>query len=96
MRVITYEQIKEINRLYAELKTYAAVSRAMGIAPSTVKKYVKANYEVPDESGFQRFDRPLPEQFNVEIFLADDWGKLCELTREEKKAVEDLWKELYA
>ena len=95
MRVITYEQIKEINRLYAELKTYAAVSRAMGIAPSTVKKYVKDGTSALDESTFERFDRPLPD-FDPSIFRVEDWGKLCELTRDEKKAIEGLWKELYA
>lgn len=93
MKVITQIEIKEINRLYAEKGTYAAVARIMGIAPSTVKKYVIKDYKIIDESTFIRFDRPLPE-FNPEIFRIKDWSPLCELSTEETDEIRDLWKEL--
>lgn len=93
MRVITQKDIQEINKLYAELKTYAAVSRKTGFSPATVKKYVIKDYVPVDEEAAIRFNRPLPE-FNPEIFRVDDWGKLCELSEEEVKEIKELWKEI--
>jgi hypothetical protein len=93
MTVITQKEIKEINRLYLQLKTYAAVSRATGFSPATVKKYIIKDYSEPDESKFIRFDKPLPE-FDSSIFQGDDWGALCVLSPEEEKEIIELWKEL--
>lgn len=93
MKVITQKDVKEMNRLYAELKTYAAVSRATGFSPATVKKYIKADYQILDESTFKRFDRPLPE-FDSTPFRGDDWGHLCLLSTEEEQEIRELWKEL--
>ena len=93
MKVITQKEIKEINRLYAELKTYAAVSRATGFSPATVKKYIIKDYTPTDETTFIRFDHPLPE-FDSTIFRGDDWGDLCLLSPEEEQEIRELWKEL--
>lgn len=93
MKVVTNEDVKEINRLYIELKTYAAVARKTGFSPATVKKYVIPNYQIVDESSFIRFDRPLPE-FDRKPFRIDDWGDLCVLSDDEIKLVKELWKEL--
>ena len=93
MRVITYEDKKEINRLYKELGTYAAFSRKMGISPSTVKKYVIDGFEEVEEDKIERFDRPLPE-FDPSIFRVKNWNKLCELTDEEVAQVMKIWEEI--
>ena len=93
MRVVKESDIKEMNRLYLELKTYAGVARVTGFSPSTVKKYIKKDFEVVDESKVKRFDRPLPE-FDSTIFRVDDWGPLCELSKEEIKEIRELWKEI--
>lgn len=93
MRVITNADIKEINRLYAELKTYAAVSRATGFSPSTVKKYVITDYKPVEEKNIIHFNRPLPE-FDSSIFRINDWGTLCELSEEESEEIKILWNEL--
>ena len=93
MKIITQNDIREINRLYLELKTYAAVSRATGFSPATVKKYIIQDYNVPDESNFIRFNRPLPE-FDSAMFRGNDWGALCMLSPEEEQEIRDLWKEL--
>lgn len=93
MTVITQKEIKEINRLYAELKTYAAVSRATGFSPATVKKYVIKDWKEPEEASIIRFDRPLPE-FDSTPFRCDDWGPLCLLSPEEEKEIRELWKEM--
>ncbi len=93
MTVITQKEIREINRLYAELKTYAAVARATGFSPATVKKYVIKDWKDVDESKFIRFDQPLPE-FDSSIFRGDDWGDLCLLSPEEEQEIYKLWEEL--
>lgn len=93
MRVVTQADIKEFNRLYLELKTYAAVARKTGFSPSTVKKYIVSNYEEPKEENFIRFEGPLPE-FDSTIFRKDDWGDLCVLSEEEQEEVRQLWKEI--
>lgn len=93
MRFVTQNDIKEINRLYAELGTYAATARATGFSPATVKKYVIPGYEIVEEENIIRFDRPLPE-FDPTPFRTEDWGKMCVLSPEEIDEVEELWKEL--
>ena len=40
-RRVTPQEIVEINRLYAELGSYAAVGREIGRSGSTVARYVK-------------------------------------------------------
>lgn len=40
-RRVTPQEIVEINRLYAELGSYAAVGRKIGRSGSTVARYVK-------------------------------------------------------
>ena len=42
--VVTQEMVKEINELYLQIGTYAGVARKIGIAPTTVKKYVVPHY----------------------------------------------------
>ena len=95
MRYVTQDDIKKINELYLQLKTYAAVSRATGFAPSTIKKYVISNYEVIEEKNIKRVKGPLPDVFSFQkIFLKDDWADLCSLTKEEYEEIKELWKEL--
>lgn len=93
MRVVTNKDIQEMNRLYVELKTYAAVARKTGFSPATVKKYIIPGFKPVDESSFIRFDRPLPE-FDSTMFRIDDWGPLCELSQNEIDAVRVLWSEI--
>lgn len=93
MRKVTQEDIKTINKLYAELKSYAAVSRVVGFAPSTVKKYVVQDYVVVDESKIERFNKPLPD-LNTRPFLKEDWGDLCVITEEEFAEIRNLWEEM--
>lgn len=93
MRVITQKDIQEINRLYAELKTYAAVARKTGFSPATVKKYVIKDYVPVNEENIKRFEGPLPD-FDSSIFRVDDWGALCVLNKEEVNEIKELWKEI--
>lgn len=93
MKVITYEDVKEINRLYLELGTYAAVARKTGFAPSTVKKYVKSDFVPIEQKNIKKFEGPLPE-FDSSIFRAEDWHDLCSLSEEEIEGITQLWEEL--
>ena len=49
MARLTQEEIKKINELYLQYKTYAAVARELKRAPSTIKKYVDPNYQSEEE-----------------------------------------------
>lgn len=93
MKVITQNDIKKINKLYCELKTYAAVSRATGFSPATVKKYIINGYTPVDEEKIKRFNEPLPD-FDSTIFRKKDWGDLCTMTDGEFKEIMELWEEL--
>lgn len=93
MKIVTNKDVQEMNRLYAELKTYAAVARKTGFSPATVKKYIIPNFTVVNEEDIVRFDRPLPE-FAPEPFRVNDWGPLCVLSDEEVDEVEKLWNEI--
>lgn len=93
MKVVTNKDIQEINRLYLELKTYAAVARKTGFSPATIKKYIITDFKPVEEKDIIRFDRPLPE-FDSTIFRTKDWGPLCELSKEEIEEIKLLWNEL--
>ena len=99
MAKITYEDIKNINELYANLKTYAAVSRATGFSPATVKKYVQKDY-IPIKDRAENTN-PAPEiDLNcitaqvLNLFRCDDWKDLCVLSEEEYEDIKSLWKEM--
>lgn len=93
MRLVTNEDIKTMNRLYLELKTYAAVARQTGFSPSTVKKYIISDYKPIEEKTIKRFEEPLPE-FDSSMFRSDDWGDLCILSDDEVKEIRELWEEI--
>ena len=42
---VSQDEIIKMNELYLEYKTFAAVAREVGRAPSTVKKYIDPNYK---------------------------------------------------
>lgn len=85
--VIDQNKIKEINILYIKYKTYAAVARELGIAASTVKKYIIPNFTL-DVSKIE-FNSPIPEPKRIEYS-----EKICDLTEEEFEEVKELWKEM--
>ena len=95
MKYVTQDDIKKINELYLQLKTYAAVSRATGFAPSTVKKYVIPNYQKVEEKNIIKVTGPLPDLESYrEKFYKKDWRELCVLSVEEHEEIKELWKEL--
>ena len=68
-RKVTEEDKILINELYIKLKTYAAVARETGFSPTTVKKYIIANY-IPKEQIQQNvFNIEIPT--NIEYDISD-------------------------
>lgn len=91
---ITNEQILEMNRQYLKLKTYAATARAVGISPSTVKKYIIPNFVDPDNIIIQHFCGELPQP-PIDLFVDNNtWGELLLLSEKEKEDIKLLWKEM--
>lgn len=95
--VITAAQKKEINELYAEIGTYAGVARQMGISPTTVKRYVIPNYTPEKDVARVSCDidkcRRIIELSHLTKEDFENKNILC-LTDDEKKDIEELWKEL--
>ena len=94
MKIITQEDKKKINKLYLELGTYAAVARATGFSPGTVKKYIIPGYTYVEESTIKRYDREDLPDLDPTMFRDVDWGDLCVLSEEERREIKELWKEL--
>ncbi len=93
MKLVTQDVIRQMNDLYLELGTYAAVARKTGFSPATVKKYIKPDYVKPEDRHYLRFEGPLPE-FDFKMFRGKDWGALCVLSDAEVDEIRELWKEL--
>ena len=94
--VVTQEMVKEINELYLQIGTYAGVARKIGIAPTTVKKYVVPHYIAESTIQKKVFDKnKVSKDINFSSFMnKEDWGDLCILSEQEKEEVKELWKEL--
>lgn len=89
------EDIQQINELYYKYKTYAEVARQTGFAPSTVKKYVDPNWQPLNEIEVVKFTKDDLPDFTTDIFRGvKNFGDLCVLSEEERKEIEELWKEL--
>lgn len=90
---ITDEQKLEMNILYIKYGTYAAVAREMGVAPTTVKKYIVPNFEVPQVEDMEKFDLSSLPPFDPKAFENIDWNN-CVIFGEEFKEIQELWKEI--
>lgn len=94
MKIITQEDIKEINRQYKKLGTYAATARATGFSPGTIKKYIIPDFEEVEEKNIVRYNRENLPEFEPERFRNVDWGSLCVLSQDELEEIYSLWKEI--
>ena len=89
---VTKDDVIKINELYLKHKTYAAVARETGFAPSTVKKYVDPNFTLPKKE-IKKFDKSLPT-VDFSIFRKPDWKDFLTLTAQEFDELHELWEEL--
>lgn len=102
-RRVSSEDIIEMNELYLKLGTYAAVARATGFSPSTVKKYIKSDYIAADTRKLIKFDKEIADLDGeskeakdiIDLFGYKSWDLLGKLSPEEEKEIEELWKEMY-
>ena len=89
---VTNADIIQINELYLKMKTYAAVARETGFAPSTVKKYVISDYIAAENINEIKFNE---EIIPIELIkFSGDWNNFLKLSDEEKKEIEELKKEI--
>lgn len=98
MAKVTQSDIKIINDLYYELKTYAAVARKTGFGASTVKKYVIPNYVPTSEEDYKHFyvdDLPSDfEKIEEQFKNIENYGDLFVMSDEELDEIKELWKEI--
>lgn len=95
-RKVTTDDIKQFNKLYYELQSYAEVARRTGWSASTVSKYVDKEYQPIVIADIKRFnlETDMPE-FSTEMFEGiENWGELCIMTEKEEAGIKELWKEL--
>ena len=94
--VVTQEMTKEINELYLQIGTYAGVARKIGIAPTTVKKYIIPGYTSEKKIKKIIFDKSkLSEEIDYSLFKNKaSWGDLCVLSDDERKEIKEIWMEL--
>lgn len=90
---ITEDQKLQMNILYLKHRTYAGVAREMGVAPTTVKKYIVQGFELPESDNIKRFDASQLPQFDTAAFENIDWGN-CVIFGEEFAEIKELWKEI--
>lgn len=97
---VTHKDIVLFNELYLKLKTYAAVARETGFSASTVSKYIDHNYKSIEEKSQLRilFDQTIlplsPEQIKNFKAIKGHWGLTCELSKEEREELEQLYAEV--
>jgi hypothetical protein len=90
---ITEEQKLQMNILYKKYGTYAAVAREIGCAPTTVKRYIIPNFEVPQTDNLEKFDSSMLPEFDVTAFENIDWNN-CVIFGDEFEEIKELWKEI--
>lgn len=89
------EEVKRINEIYAECRTYAETARRLGMAPSTVKKYVIPGWVPVDKAAIRHFNLSMIPEFDTSMFYGvDNYGDLCVLSDAERDEIKELWKEL--
>lgn len=90
---IDNEKIIEINELYLQIKTYSGVAKKMGIAPTTVKKYIIDNYISKENIKYKEIDIEKIKK-EIENFVLKDFETTLDLTEEEDESIKELWSEL--
>lgn len=95
-RRVSVDDIRQMNEIYYQCKTYTEVARQTGWSAATVRKYIDKNFVPITEEQIRRFNpkTDLPE-FSTKMFEGiQNYGDLCVLSNEEKIEIEELWKEI--
>ena len=94
---ITDEQKIEINKLYKIIGTYSGVAKEMGISPSTVKRYIIPDFNMPDETATKNIDinvEPTPVEEICPFTTEEAIYNATKITQEEIDELKKLWKEI--
>lgn len=95
-RRVSVDDIRRMNEIYYQCKSYAETARQTGWSASTVKNYIDVNFKPVIEENVVRFNvkTDLPE-FSTEQFVGqENFGALCVLSEEEKEEIVLMWEEL--
>ena len=95
-RKVMSEDIRKMNEIYYQCKSYAETARQTGWSASTVRNYIDKNFCPIIEENIIRFDpsKDMPE-FSTAIFEGvTNLGDLCTLSDDEKIEVVELWREI--
>ena len=91
---ITNEIIDKINLLYLKIGTYSGVAKEIGCAPSTVKKYIKKDYQIPNNIPIKKFNSIITPVQREKFLGSNNWGEFCILSNEEREEMKELWEEM--
>ena len=95
-RKVTANDIRLMNEIYYNCKSYAETARRTGWSAATVRSYIDKNFSPILEEKIRRFnpDTDMPE-FSTQMFEGvENYGDLCVLSEEEKIEIVDLWEEI--
>ena len=95
-RRVSVDDIRQMNEIYYQCKSYAETARQTGWSASTVRAYIDKNFSPVLEDKIHRFnpDTEMPI-FSTEMFEGvENYGDLCELTDDEKVEIVALWEEI--
>lgn len=95
-RRVSVDDIRQMNEIYYQCKSYAETARQTGWSAATVRNYIDKNFSPVLEDKIHRFDpnTEMPE-FSTETFEGvENWGSLCVLSDEEKIEIVELWEEI--
>lgn len=90
---VSQEEIQRMNELYLEHKTYSAVSRIVGRAPTTVKKYIIPGYISINAVQIIPLDLNLIQE-NPDLSIYKSFKDMCIVSEEEWKEIEELRSEI--
>jgi hypothetical protein len=95
-RKVTTEDIRQMNEIYYQCKSYAETARQTGWSASTVRNYIDKNFSPVLEDNIHRFDpdTEMPEFSTIMFEGVENLGDLCVLTDEEKIEIVALWEEI--
>lgn len=96
VRRVSVEDIRKMNEIYYQCKSYAETARQTGWSSSTVRNYIDKNFSPVLEDQIHRLDpnTEMPE-FSTAMFEGvENLGDLLTLSDEEKVEIVELWKEI--
>ena len=95
-RRVSVDDIRQMNEIYYQCKSYAETARQTGWSAATVRNYIDKNFSPVLEDKIHRFDpdTEMPE-FSTTMFEGvENWGDLFVLSDEEKLEIIKLWEEI--